>query len=62
MFEFKEGVTVETDDFWYDLTEGRITPDAILSNKAQIAEVNKALKLLKEFRVSLEVCEIINYH
>ncbi len=54
-FKFKAGAEIITDDFWYDLTDGGyIEPSKILSDKAQIEEVERAIALLRSFKEQAE--------
>lgn len=60
-FNFKEGVVVTTDDFWYDLTQGRIKPQKFLDNQAQIDEVKRAIDLLTSLESQMEDSEVLEY-
>jgi len=38
------------DEFFYSLTEGYLNPSKVLKDKAQIEELEKAIKLIKSFQ------------
>lgn len=53
--KLKEDAAVTTGDFWYDLFDGGyIKPEELLENSSDITKVNNAIKVLKEFRDTLE--------
>jgi hypothetical protein len=53
--KFKEGATVTTSDFWYDLTDGGyIKPKDLLENLDDILSVERAKELLLEFKRQAE--------
>lgn len=53
--KIKEGCDVSTMEFWYDLTDGGyIKPSEILENPDDIANVEKAIAIVKEFERSCE--------
>lgn len=60
---FKPGASkIETSDFWYDLTDGGyIRPQDILCEPKQITRVNEALKVLLDFKRSLEQAGMVEY-
>lgn len=48
-FKFKEGASVASSEWWYDLAEGYIDPDELLEDKEQADKVNEAVNLINEF-------------
>jgi hypothetical protein len=53
--KLKKDAGVTTGDFWYDLFDGGyIVPEDLLENSDDIALVNNAIEVLKDFRESLE--------
>lgn len=62
-WKFKKNMDViSTSDFWYDLTEGYIEPENILSDKKQIQEVEDAIDLLENFRDTMLTQERMEYN
>jgi len=60
MFKFKDGVKIETQDFWYDLTDGGyIKPEEVLNDTNDIEEVLSAIELLQQFRNAAEEQNIL---
>lgn len=52
---FKDGATITTSDFWYDLTDGGyIKPKDLLENLDDILTVEKAKNVLIEFKRQAE--------
>jgi len=61
--KFIEGIRVETDDFWYDLTDGGyIKPENILLSDEDIEKVKNALSVLTEWKREMESRGILQYH
>lgn len=53
--EFKKGVTIESSDFWYDLTDGGyIKPEELLKNTIDMQRVNGAIATLMLFKMEAE--------
>lgn len=53
--DFKDGVTVYTEEFWYDLTDGGyIKPEELLIDADKAIELRRAIDLVKSFEQSLE--------
>lgn len=51
--KIKEGLTISSSDFWYDLTDGGyINPEEILVNKSDVDKVKNAIAVLKDFENS----------
>jgi len=51
--KIKEGLTISTADFWYDLTNGGyLKPDEIIENPEDAKRVKDAIPLIKEFEAS----------
>lgn len=48
-FKFKEGASVASSDWYYDLSEGYIKPSKLLEDKEQAKKVVEALNLIDEF-------------
>lgn len=49
-----------SDGFWYDITSGGyIKPAEVLADKAQLAELNKALETVKSFEEALNDADLI---
>lgn len=54
--KIKEGCTVSSSDFWYDLTKGGyLNPEEILENKEDVEAVKNAISVLTDFEDSCEV-------
>jgi hypothetical protein len=61
--KFIKGIRVETDDFWYDLTDGGyIKPEDILLDDDDIKKVKSALATLEEWKIEMESRGILQYH
>lgn len=55
-WKFKDGIEINLDEFWYDLTlGGYIKPEEILQDEKQIARLNKAIEIVLSFEQSLEL-------
>jgi hypothetical protein len=52
--KIKEGVEVSTSEFWYDMSEGYLSPQEILEDKNDIEKVYRAINTLKVFKQSCE--------
>lgn len=52
--EIKKDIEAYTQDFWYDVKEGYIKPEAILVNQGDINAVKAAIAILKEFEDSCD--------
>jgi hypothetical protein len=53
--KIKEGCTVTSDEFWYDLTKGGyLKPEDILENSDDVERVKAAIAILQEFEDSCE--------
>jgi hypothetical protein len=54
-WKFKKDVSVYTEEFWYDLTDGGyIIPEEILEDDEQIKELNKAIELVLSFEKKID--------
>jgi hypothetical protein len=61
--KFIEGIRVETDDFWYDLTDGGyIKPENILLDDEDIEKIKNAIHLLIEWKRQMGSRGILQYH
>lgn len=50
-----------SDGFWYDLTlGGYIKPKEVLSDEGQIAELEKAIAIVRSFENALESNDLLN--
>ena len=55
VMKIKEGCTVSTSDFWYDLTKGGyLDPFVILEDEKDAKRVVKAMDVIREFEESCE--------
>lgn len=53
--KFVEGALVETQDFWYDLFDGGgIKPKCLLADLDDILRVERAVRVLQEFKSELD--------
>ena len=52
--KIKEGVEVSTSEFWYDVTNGYLKPEAILESTGAIIKVHDAIATLMDFEQSCE--------
>lgn len=53
--KIKKGLTVSTEDFWYDLTDGGyLNPDEICEYTSDALSVKRAIKVIKDFENSCE--------
>lgn len=60
--KWKENAEIVTSDFWYDITDGGyINPSELLEDEEEIAEVEKAIEVLRKFKRSAEENEILEY-
>ena len=49
-WNFKEGVEIYTEEFWYDLTDGGyIKPENVLADEEQISKLQAAIDLVRSF-------------
>lgn len=54
-WNFKEGVEVYTEEFWYDLTDGGyIKPENVLADEEQIAKLDAAIELVRSFERAID--------
>ncbi len=54
-WNFKEGVEVYTEEFWYDLTDGGyIKPENVLADEEQIAKLQAAIDLVRSFERAID--------
>ena len=54
-WNFKEGVEVFTEEFWYDLTDGGyIEPENVLADEEQIAKLQAAIDLVRSFERAID--------
>lgn len=52
-----------TDDFWYDFIENDyIKPEQFLKDQIDIDKVNEAIKLIREFKNTINNKDLIIYH
>lgn len=57
--KFKEGATIETSEFWYDLMDGGyIKPEELLEEPDAI-RVRKAMRVLQEFYDEADEQEVL---
>ena len=55
LYEVKEGLSVSTSEFWYDLTDGGyLNPEDILTNPEDVEEVKRAIAIVKKFERSCD--------
>lgn len=52
--KIKEGVEVSTSEFWYDVTNGYLKPEAMLESTGDIDRVYDAIAVLMDFEQSCE--------
>lgn len=54
--KFKKGVSINTSEFWYDLTDGGyIKPENLLEDPEEAKKVNEAIKLLMKFELESRI-------
>lgn len=54
-WNFKEGVEIFTEEFWYDLTDGGyIKPEEVLADKEQVAKLQAAIDLVRSFESAID--------
>lgn len=50
-WSLKDNIEIETDDFWYDLTDGGyLKPEDILDNSEEIIILKAAISIVKSFQ------------
>lgn len=59
--KFKENIAVGTDDFHYDLFQGRIKLEDILIDKEDIIKLKEAIKTINDFENELTRENILYY-
>lgn len=53
--KLKDGLTITTTDFWYDLTSGGcLNPAKMLVDKEDVKRVKSAIATIQEFSVACE--------
>ncbi len=53
--QFKKGLEISTNDFWYDLsTGGYLKPRDMLINEEDIQKVEEAIRVIMDFEDSCE--------
>ena len=54
-WNFKEGVEIYTEEFWYDLTDGGyIKPENVLADEEQITKLQAAIDLVRSFERAID--------
>lgn len=53
-FEFEDGVSVSSSDYWYDLNEGYINLEELLKSKEQADKVYEAISIINAFFTQAE--------
>lgn len=56
---FKKNAKIESDDFWYDLTDGGYIKPKKLLEEPYATQVANAVKLLRDFKREAEAQEIL---
>lgn len=52
--KIKDNCEASSSEFWYDITNGYLTPSEILEHEEDIERVNKAIEVLAEFERSCD--------
>jgi len=62
-WDLKDGLEPvgSSDGFWYDITNGGyIRPKEIIANPKQLAAIEDAIRILREFEASLKAADLLN--
>jgi hypothetical protein len=61
--KYKKDVSISTDDFWYDLTDGGyIKPEGILEDPSDVEKIKNAINVLARWKFEMEEKGIIEYN
>uniref|UniRef100_A0A6M3IS09 Peptidase n=1 Tax=viral metagenome TaxID=1070528 RepID=A0A6M3IS09_9ZZZZ len=54
-WQFKKGVEIHTEEFWYDLTwGGYIKPAEVLADGEQVEQLEAAIELVRSFEDAID--------